>query len=312
MYRRGRNSGNGFFVLIMLLIFAPGLVGGIISGIMPLVVLGVVGATLFSVFKGIFSGAERKETARRNTRGKTVNKKRSTLSNADIVRIDSKLSEYFKHNYALAVIDDVSLVLSGGAYSSVDKLDVTYKDEKVVRLGEFKDSYPEMYDKILSLLNAFSKQSEEVLKSKPQANVRKEDVLSDADKYIEKINSLNAQIPQEEITNGLYQTCDLIKQIETSRDEKDNPKLKKLYDYYLPILVGILEKYKKLQDVSIKSDEFKDCESQLIKTIILINEALKTIYEEMHEDDYMNINADIETLQTLLKKDGLTEDPFKK
>ena len=132
------------------------------------------------------------------------------------------------------------------------------------------------------------------------------------DKYIEKINSLNAQIPQEEITNGLYQTCDLIKQIETSRDEKDNPKLKKLYDYYLPILVGILEKYKKLQDVSIKSDEFKDCESQLIKTIILINEALKTIYEEMHEDDYMNINADLETLQTLLKKDGLTEDPFKK
>ena len=190
MYRRGRNSGNGFFVLIMLLIFAPGLVGGIISGIMPLVVLGVVGATLFSVFKGIFSGAERKETVRQNTRGKTVNKKRSTLSNADIVRIDSKLSEYFKHNYALAVIDDVSLVLSGGAYSSVDKLYVTYKDEKVVRLGEFKDSYPEMYDKILSLLNAFSKQSEEVLKSKPQTNVRKEDVLSDADKYIEKLSEL--------------------------------------------------------------------------------------------------------------------------
>ena len=52
--------------------------------------------------------------------------------------------------------------------------------------------------------------------------------------------------------------------------------------------------------------------AQLIKTISLINEALKTIYEEMHEDDYMNINADIETLQTLLKKDGLTEDPFKK
>ena len=136
--------------------------------------------------------------------------------------------------------------------------------------------------------------------------------MSDAEKYIETINTLNAQIPQEEITNGLYQTCDLIKQIETSREDNDNQKLKKLYDYYLPILVGILEKYKKLQDASIKSEEFKDCESQLIKTIILINEALKTIYDEMHEDDYMNINADINTLQTLLKKDGLMEDPFKK
>ena len=48
-----------------------------------------------------------------------------------------------------------------------------------------------------------------------------------------------------------------------------------------------------------------------MKTIMLINQALKTLYGEMHEDDYLNINADMDTLQTLIKKDGFTEDPFK-
>ena len=30
----------------------------------------------------------------------------------------------------------------------------------------------------------------------------------------------------------------------------------------------------------------------------------------MQEDDYMNINADIDTLQSLLEKDGYGENPF--
>ena len=306
---RRNNSGNGFAFLIFLFIFAPGLVGSLIGGLIPLFILGSIGVGLFSVFKGIFSSLERKESVRQKA---NVKIHKNQLSNAEMARIDRKLKEYYKDNYSLTVIDDISLVLSGGSYTSVDKLYVAYKDEKVVRLGEFKKTYPEMYNKILSLLNIFSKQSKEVIKAKPETVRQEEHVLSDAEKYIQAINNLNAQIPQEEITNGLYQTCDLIKQIETSKENNDNQKLKKLYDYYLPILVGILEKYKKLQDASIKSEEFKDCEAQLIKTIILINEALKTIYEEMHEDDYMNINADINTLQTLLKKDGLMEDPFKK
>lgn len=61
-------------------------------------------------------------------------------------------------------------------------------------------------------------------------------------------------------------------------------------------------------EAGAKGDEFKKCEAQLIKTIILINEALKSINESMHEDDYMNLNADITTLQSLLKKDGLVRE----
>ena len=94
-------------------------------------------------------------------------------------------------------------------------------------------------------------------------------------------------------------------------DGEVDPKLNKLYEYYLPILIGILEDYKRLSESPVQGDDFKKCETQLVKTVKLINEALKTIYNSLHESDYMNLNADINTLQSLLKQDGLVEAPFK-
>ena len=34
--------------------------------------------------------------------------------------------------------------------------------------------------------------------------------------------------------------------------------------------------------------------------------------KSLHEDEYMNLSADITTLQSLLKKDGLISNPFQK
>ena len=156
------------------------------------------------------------------------------------------------------------------------------------------------------------KKQEEEEKKKPQAEKKKEK-FSDAEMFIDQINELNSNLSNEEVTNGLYQTCELLKQIDLvdREDGTVDPKLNKLYQYYLPILTGILENYKRLSDSAIKGDEFKKCETQLVKTIKLINEALKTIYNSLHESDYMNLNADINTLQSLLKQDGLVEQPFK-
>ena len=209
------------------------------------------------------------------------------------------------------MIEGISLTTQSGKFTTVDQLYLTYKDEKILKLEEFKEKYYPVYDKIMQLLLVFSKKGEDVMKAEVDMTPKKDRQLSDANKYIDKIDALNRAIPQEEITNGLYQTCDLLKQIDLLKETKnDETKVKKLYDYYLPILIDVLERYKKLQDAPTHGDEFKKCEAQLIKTIVLINEALKTIGNSMQEDDYMNINADISTLQSLLQKDGYGDDPF--
>ena len=43
----------------------------------------------------------------------------------------------------------------------------------------------------------------------------------------------------------------------------------------------------------------------------VLMEALKSLNESLREEDYMNLSADITTLQSLLKKDSLVSEPFK-
>lgn len=303
---RRNGSGFGFFGLILFFMIFGDLIGGITVALMSLIPLGAIGLLIYSIVKG-------GDSNKKNDFKRTVPKKKVySMKNGDLNKIDKKLANYFKHNISLPVVDDISLTTQSGKFTTADQLYLTYKDEKICKLGEFNSQYGDVYKKIMDLLLVFSTKDEDFLKAEVKVEEpKKKNKLSSGEKYIERINELNNSIPQEEITNGLYQTCDLLKQLKYLTENKDdNPKVTKLYDYYLPILVSALEKYKKLADSKVINDDFKQTEAGLIKTIVLINEALKTIIGSMQEDDYMNINADVSTLQSLLKKDGYGSDPF--
>lgn len=308
---RRRGFGFGIFGIFFLLMIVGDVAYSLLSMLAFLLPIAAIGLLIYTIVKGDNKDANTNKTTFKKP-SSNANKKAYSLNNADINKIDKKLNNYFKKNISLPVVDGISLTTQSGKFTTVDQLYLTYKDEKICKLCDFKNQYGDVYKKIMDLLLVFANKGEDVLK----ANVETEEIkpskkLSDADKYIDEINKLNDAIPQEEITNGLYQTCDLIRQVDLlSENHKDNNKITKLYDYYLPILVSALEKYKKLQDSHIKGDDFKNTEAGLIKTIVLINEALKTICASMQEDDYMNINADMNTLQSLLKKDGYGQDPF--
>ena len=320
--RRGPYGGGFIFFAFYLFIILSNIIYGLGELLFPLIFMGVIGYSIASIIKkqtAINNSTARRvnqTTARNINANNTVNRRNvnsrvSKLSNADLNLIDKKLAAYFKNNLNLPVIEGIGLTTQSGKFTTANQLYLTYKDEKILKLDEFKNKYYPVYDKIMQLLLVFARKSDDVLKAEVDTEVKKKNVLSDADKYIDRIDALNNAIPQEEITNGLYQTCDLLKQIDLLKETKnDENKVKKLYDYYMPILIDVLERYKKLQDSPNHGDEFKKCEAQLIKTIILINEALKTIGSSMQEDDYMNINADISTLQSLLQKDGYGNDPF--
>ena len=45
-----------------------------------------------------------------------------------------------------------------------------------------------------------------------------------------------------------------------------------------------------------------------MKTLLLINEALKSITTSLTQEYFMDLSADMTTLETLLKKDGLVKE----
>lgn len=307
---RNNNSGSiVFFIFFMIFIFG-GVVVPIFSGLLPIFIVLFI---IYNVFKAASTPDFRSSSRVRNSSSRRRSNSK-TLSNRDRNRIDKKLEKYFRQNIKLPIVDNIALTTKNGNYTVIEDLYISMDDELIMSMEEFRNDFSDMYDKICELLLAFSKEEDTVFNSveTKKEEVKVQEELSNAQKYIDKINSLNVDIANEEVKNGLYQTSALLKQIDLYADEDDDDKLTKLYDYYLPILTKILENYKNLGKINAKNDEFKKNETQLVKTIALINEALKEMNKSLHEDEYMNLSADITTLQSLLKKDGLISNPFQK
>ena len=307
------NRNNSGFTVIFWLILIFGFGGSLLSGLFTLLPIFIVLFIFSGLFKGAGSEDNRSYSRVRNSQSGDGGRYRS-MSNRDLNRIDKKLNAYYKDNMKLAVCDGIALTTKNGNYTGVDDLYLTYDNELIISLAEFRNNYGDIYQRILELLLAFAKSDNtEVKESTQTKTVTPIKEVSKAQSYIDKINGLNIDINNAEVKNSLDQTCKLLKQIDLYAGEEDAERLSKLYDYYLPILTKILENYKELGKVSADSNEFKHNETQLLKTIVLINEALKEMNKSIHEDDYMNLSADITTLQSLLKKDGLVNgNPFKK
>lgn len=311
-----RRGGFSIFSLIMMFWILDALMGsvfGLIELIFPAAIMVVVFAALYKLLQTMFRAGTQASQRTSNSYSRKSNYSYGNVKSAKNAKIDKVLAKYFDKNVALILFDDVSISTASGQYTTVDNLYVNYKDEKVCKLSELKNYYPGAYDKIINALAELAQKGGKVEEVKQEEKKTGSKSSSKAESFIDNINNLNQGLNNEEVTNGLYQTCELLKQIDIvdREDGEVDPKLNKLYEYYLPILIGILEDYKRLLESPVQGDDFKKCETQLVKTVKLINEALKTIYNSLHESDYMNLNADINTLQSLLKQDGLVEAPFK-
>lgn len=175
---------------------------------------------------------------------------------------------------------------------------VYYNNEKICSLKEFEDKYPGKYEHLLEKIHNTSIQIiepvYEEIKDKPNA------IFSE---IIDQIDSYNIDIPDEEISLGLYNCSNQLKYLQKLLLEypQDNEKIKKLDQYYLPILLDILSNYCKVSKTS-HADSIKN---KLNQTLVLVNEAIKNITQSLFDDEKLNLNVDMDVLEKLLKKDGL-------
>ena len=302
-----------FPVLFFMVIFG---FGGIFSGLLfPLIIF-------FIIYKSVTKNNEERQTIRRRS---SSGQSRTRLSGRQSDLVNEALSRYFRTHEKLPLLEEISLRPEKAEYTGLRNLVLLKDDDCIGTLDEFGERYPRLYNEILRLLVEFAKQPQTEEKpqttadQKPEVPAEEADLpqaepaqpeLDRAEAYIEKINALNTEIANEAITNGLYQTCALLKHLAIAEEKfpENKDKLDKLYQYYLPILLDILENYKNIGQSASNHEDFHEAEDRLNKTIILINEAMKTISATMAEDDLMSLSADMTTLEALLKKDGLVQE----
>ncbi len=222
-----------------------------------------------------------------------VNKKRK-MSNQEL-GLAFKIEEYLKTNELIRVNDNITLIVTKSGDNVYDRLGVFFAGEYVCQLPDFAEYDQQTYQTILTSMQ-LDKKAE-----------MKQEVTLTADIYIERINEYNTDIKHQEISNYLYLTSSLLTNIAVleKKGVSDDKKTRKLYQYYLPILMDILDNYCKVKDNSYVSEDVKAMEEKLIKTIILCNEALKTLLESLNEEDMLNLTVNMKTLESILMKDGL-------
>lgn len=319
-----RNNPFSFIWIFFLLIFIFGS-----SGVFPLIFLILMIYWIYAAVKKAnakqdtsSSGYQRSYT---NANSSSFNRKNS-FTPAQLSKVNVYLRSYYQSHASMPVLSDIDLRISGKTYNSLSSLDVYRNGRFVCSLNDFGRRYPDMYAEVLKVLvskseggtshsDIFDADVQPHTDQKPQEEKKEtaapqpEKEPTDADGFLNKINSLNEDIPDKEISDGLFETCALLKQI--SALEKKFPaskdKLDKLYQYYLPILVKVLKQYDNLQ-VAKTDPSYEPTRTKLNSTIKLINEAMKTIISSLTDSDFINLSADMSTLEAVLQKDGLAGD----
>ncbi len=315
-YRKPKDSNSWWIYIFMFFIFGG---GGILAGLLPLAILALIGYVIYMAasnntrstkYKSAYDSSKIR-SYRNNyfTSNYTTYRPDNTMQ---MEKINRKLAFYFENNTKLNVINDISLRLKSDAYVNLNSLNVYIKDQYVCSFDDFKNKYPDIYDQIINWITIFDE--EKVVSPVIDAEVKEtisatKPFASKAEEFIEKINDLNTEIPDEGISEGLYESSALLKQISDieSKFPTNSEKLDKLYEYYLPMLIKNLSQYKSLQAAQTNAS-FEETKLKLQKNVTLINEAMKTITASLCEEDFINLSADISTLESLLKKDGLAGD----
>lgn len=271
---------------------------GTITGLLPTFIAALV---IFNVVKAIVKHSKHPKTTGRTT----------SASATKPIIVD--LKEYFKTNKRLQVEEDVYIEPSDYNNIQIANLNIFMRGEFIATLADYQTAFPNAYftfTKNISKAIKDRKSTPETPVTPKEKPVTPKPFEKGAQYYIDQIVQLNEAIPEERISTQLDQAVTYLKEIKMIEDSYPDAreKTRKLYQYYLPMLTDILANYKQLAGSTADHSEFKASEDRLLKTVVLINGALKTIASSLLQEHYTELSVDMKTLEAVLKKDGLVDD----
>lgn len=288
----------GLFVFLILL-------GPILSivGAIPWLYL-IIGIAIFNAIRSSKNQKRSFQPFQQNQYRTHSSSSISSLNDDMKIELHEYFLKAFQNHKEITLPSGIVLRNQMATYGSIQHIDVFRNRMRICSLVDFARQYPQSFKDLYQELKGMMKQSSHV-EQKVVYEQPKQEVIYESLSFSQEIERLNTSIPDEQISQGLYETCSLLKQIHTleRRFPESKGKLKKLYQYYLPILVRILKQYDQLQDV--QSADGQQTKEKLTRTIQLINDAMKTIITSLTDQDLINLSADISTLEAVLQKDGL-------
>lgn len=141
----------------------------------------------------------------------------------------------------------------------------------------------------------------------PKLTVEQENILTKGRANLLQLRMIITKIKDPEIHQMSNEICDINDKIlKTLREKPEKiPQVRQFLNYYLPTLGEILVKYERIEKSGVPAEK---SEKKVEKYLADIKKAMEKQYENLYEDDKLDLSVEMEAMTIAAKSDGLISD----
>ena len=166
---------------------------------------------------------------------------------------------------------------------------------------------------VLSMLFPAKPDSIEVTPENQSTGDEKVDtLLADGDKSLNEMKKLRDSITDETIHTKADHLINITDQIFRKLRNEPNvyTQVKRFADFFLPTSVKLLNTYSQIDQSDSSGENIKNTMERIDSALDMTLSSYKKFYDSLYENMALDIETDIEVLETMFKKDGILEKDF--
>ncbi len=145
-------------------------------------------------------------------------------------------------------------------------------------------------------------------------NPEVDELLTRGREMITEIRTENDRIPDESLSAKLDELENACAEIFRAVYDKPAkaPQIRKFMEYYLPTTLKMVKNYRLLSERDFGDSENAKARQRIDEALGVVNNGCRHMLEKLYRDDMLDITTDIDVLEQMLKRDGLTENDLRK
>ncbi len=145
-------------------------------------------------------------------------------------------------------------------------------------------------------------------------NPEVDELLTRGREMIKEIRHENDLIPEESLSAKLDELENACAEIFRAVYDKPAkaPQIRKFMDYYLPTTLKMVKNYRLLGERDYGNEENRKARARIDEALGVVNTGCRHMLDQLYRDDMLDITTDIDVLEQMLKRDGLTENDLRK
>ena len=134
-------------------------------------------------------------------------------------------------------------------------------------------------------------------------------VVDEGKKAHDELQRLYASIPELNVKRKVQELMDVTDKIveDAKTDPSDVPQIKKFLDYYLPTTIKLLNAYDRMGAQGIRGENIDGTMQRIDEMLDTALAAYRKLLDGLFANQAMDIETDIDVMNTLLKREGLAE-----